>query len=115
MHMKTTIFHNPRCGKSRQTLELLRTNDVEPDIVEYLKTPLTTGELRDVLGKLRLRPRDIVRTKESVLSTLALDLNDDEAVLRALADNPVLMERPIVVRGTKAAIGRPPENVLDIL
>jgi arsenate reductase len=111
----TTIFHNPRCGKSRQTLELLREKGVEPAIVEYLKTPLDAAGLRDIVKKLRLRPRDIVRTKESIFPSLGLNLDDDDAVIEALVEHPILMERPIVVRGGRAAIGRPPENVLDIL
>jgi arsenate reductase len=115
MSTKTTIFHNPRCGKSRETLELLKQNNVEPVIVEYLKTPLDRNGLRDVLAKLGLRPRDIVRTKESVFASLHLDLEDDDAVIEALVEHPILMERPIVVKGTKAAIGRPPEKILDIL
>jgi arsenate reductase len=112
---KTTIFHNPRCGKSRETLELLKQKNVEPVVVEYLKTPLDAAGLRDVLAKLGLRPRDIVRMKESVFASLQLDLDDDKAVIKALVEHPILMERPIVVKGAKAAIGRPPEKVLDIL
>lgn len=113
--MKTTIFHNPRCTKSRQTLDLLRSKGVEPEIVEYLKTPPTEAELRDVLAKLKLKARDVVRKKESVFSELGLNLEDDDAVIQAILAHPVLLERPIVVRGNRAAVGRPPENVLEIL
>jgi arsenate reductase (glutaredoxin) len=112
---RTTIFHNPRCSKSRETLELLRRNGVEPDVVEYLKTPPTAAGLIEILRKLRLRPRDVVRTKESVFASLHLDPDDDDAVIQALVAHPVLLERPIVVRGAAAAIGRPPERVLEIL
>jgi arsenate reductase len=112
---KTTIFHNPRCTKSRETLELLRGKGVDPEVVEYLKTPPTAPELIEILKKLRLKPRDVVRKKESVFASLNLDLNDDDAVIRALVTHPILLERPIVVRGARAAIGRPPERVLDIL
>jgi arsenate reductase len=115
MPSQTTIFHNPRCTKSRETLELLKQNGVEPAIVEYLKKPPSAEELRGVLAKLHLRPRDIVRTKEPIFSSLGLDLDNDRAVIQALVEHPILLERPIVVRGAKAAIGRPPENVLKIL
>lgn len=111
----TTIYHNPRCSKSRETLALLEENGEEPTVVEYLKTPLDAKQLKAILKKLKLRPKDIVRTKEEAFKKTRVDLENDEAVLKAIEQEPVLLERPIVVKGEKAAIGRPPENVLKIL
>lgn len=114
---KVKIYHNPRCTKSRQTLQLLRDQDIEPEVIEYLKTPPTTKELKNILNYLNITPRDLLRTKESVFKTLQLDnpelTNND--IIQAMVDNPILIERPIVVANHKAAIGRPPENILGIL
>ena len=112
-----TIYHNPRCSKSRQTLQLLLDNNVTPEIVEYLKVPLNANALTDIITKLGVTVRDIIRTseqdyKERELKNLALS---DEELLAAIVDATKLMQRPIVVNGAKAAIGRPPENVLGIL
>lgn len=114
---KVTIYHNPRCTKSRQTLALLRDHDVEPTVVEYLKEPLDAAGLRRVLKKLGIKPAELLRRKEAVFKDLGLkdQLDDDDAVIAAIAEHPVLMERPIVVSGNKARIGRPPEQVLEIL
>ena len=115
--MTVTIYHNPRCTKSRQTLALLEEKGVKPKIVEYLKEPPSAAELKRVLKKLGLKPRDIVRQGESVYAELGLkdkDLKDDE-LIALMVKNPILIERPIVVSGDKAAIGRPPESVLEIL
>ena len=115
--MTVTIFHNPRCSKSRQTLELLKSNDVEPNIVEYLKTPPTSAELSNIIKMLGVDIRDIIRTKESEYKEVGADnksLSDSE-LLSILVATPKLIERPIVITGNKAAIGRPPENVLSIL
>lgn len=115
--MTVTIYHNPRCTKSRQTLALLEEKGVKPKIVEYLKEPPSAAELKRVLKKLGLKPRDILRQGESVYAELGLkdkDLKDD-ALLALMAKNPILIERPIVVSGDKAAVGRPPESVLKIL
>lgn len=109
------VYHNPRCMKSRGVLDLLDERGVEPRIVQYLKTPLTVAELRALLKKLALRPRDIVRAKEPVFHELHLDLNDDAAVLDAIAKHPVLLERPIVVRGDRAVVGRPSNRALELL
>jgi arsenate reductase len=112
-----TIYHNPRCSKSRQTLQLLDEHDVEPRVVEYLKTPPSAAELKDILKRLGLQPRQLMRKKETRYKELGLDdpnLSEDE-LIQAMADNPQLIERPIVLAGSKAALGRPPENVLDIL
>ncbi len=115
--MSVTIYHNPRCSKSRQTLALLEKNGVTPDIVEYLNDTPSQDELRDVLEKLGKGPRDIMRRGEAVYKELGLadtDLTDD-ALITAMAAHPTLIERPIVINGDKAALGRPPESVLEIL
>lgn len=112
-----TIYHNPRCSKSRQTLQLLRDSGVEPTIIEYLKTPPSAKDLSGILDKLKLEPVALMRRKETVFKELAIaekTLTRDEAIAY-MVDNPVLIERPIVVKGRNAVIGRPPENVLDIL
>lgn len=114
--MTVTIMHNPRCSKSRQTLSLLREKGVEPKIVEYLETPPNADEFKAILSKLGLGPRDVIRRGENIYKDLELadpDLSD-EALVTAMVANPILIERPIVVNGDKAAIGRPPENVLQI-
>lgn len=116
--MSITIYHNPRCSKSRQTLQLLRDNGIEPDIVEYLRTPYTAAQIEQLLDKLGiLDPRDLMRKKEAVYKEAGLD--DDylsrSDLIDAMAQCPSIVERPIVVRGDKAVIGRPPENVLDLL
>ena len=115
--MNVTIYHNPRCSKSRQTLDLLRSRGLEPDIVEYLKTPPGKGELSGILALLGMGPRQLMRKKEAEYKANGLDgagLSDDQ-LLDALLEHPVLIERPIVLANGKAAIGRPPENVLDII
>lgn len=109
------IYHNPRCMKSRQTLALIKEHNVEPEIIEYLKTPPTEAELRKILMKLNLHPQDIIRKGERLFKEKfkGMNFNEDEWV-RILSENPVLIERPIVVRGNKAVIGRPPENVENL-
>ena len=109
-----TIYHNPRCTKSRQTLELLMSRGVEPTVVEYLKTPPGPAELKAILAKLGKGPRDILRAKEAAEAGIAKDL-DGDALIDALSANPAAIERPIVVTGDKARVGRPPESVLEIL
>lgn len=115
--MTVTIYHNPRCSKSRQTLALLEGRGIHPHVVEYLKTPPNAAELADILKKLNLTPRQLMRQKEEAYG--ALNLSDpaltDQALIKAMVENPVLIERPIVLAKGKAAIGRPPEAVLDIL
>lgn len=114
--MSVVIYHNPRCSKSRQTLALLEARGIEPEIVRYLDTPPSAEELKAILGKLGAGPRDIMRVKEAPYKELNLkEVDDDNALIDAMAENPVLIERPIVVNADKAAIGRPPEAVLDIL
>jgi arsenate reductase len=114
---KVTIWHNPRCSKSRQILELLRERGIEPVIVEYLKTPPSEAELTHALAALGMAPRELMRTKEAVYEELHLD---DEArteaeLVAAMASHPILIERPVVFVGGRAAIGRPPEDVLTLL
>ena len=114
---KITIYHNPKCSKSRQTLQLLRERGIEPIIVEYLKQPLNASQLKRLLKMLQLEPRELMRKKESEYKDLNLaDTKlSQESLINAMAEYPILMERPIVVVGSKAALGRPPENVLAIL
>lgn len=114
--MTVTIYHNPRCSKSRQTLALLQDKGIEPEIVEYLKTPPSAEEIAGILKKLGIEARALMRTKEAVYKELGLGAVDDEkALIKAMAENPVLIERPVVIKGAKAALGRPPEQVLEIL
>lgn|SRR5690606_16610679 len=115
--MDLVIYHNPRCSKSRQTLALLEEQGKTPRVVEYLKTPPDAATLKRILASLGKSPRDIMRHKEEPYKTLGLDdpgLTDDQLVA-AMVEHPILIERPIVVAGDRAAIGRPPENVLSIL
>ena len=115
--MTVTIYHNPRCSKSRQTLALLIDKGVKPEIVEYLKTPPTQKELSRILELLGLTPRTLIRKKESEYKSMGLDnLNlDDSSLIAAMISHSILIERPIVVTENNAAIGRPPENVLKII
>ena len=115
--MSVTIWHNPRCSKSRQTLKLLTDRGLAPAIVEYLKTPPSPDELRDALRKLGLAPRQLMRRKEAPYKTEGLDDESltDAALIRAMHDHPVLIEWPVVFAGGRAALGRPPERVLEIL
>jgi arsenate reductase len=112
-----TIFHNPRCSKSRQTLALLEERGLEPEIVKYLETPPTAAQLQEVLGKLGLEARQLLRRSEAEYQTLGLaDTSLPEATLiAAMCQHPKLIERPIVINGEHARIGRPPEQVLEIL
>lgn len=115
--MTVTIYHNPRCSKSRQTLQLLRDNGVEPEIVEYLNAPPSAAEMKKILAMLGMAPRDLMRKKEEPYKArgLADDSHSTEALIDAMLADPILIERPIVVSGGKAAIGRPPETVLELL
>ncbi|GIU47010.1 arsenate reductase (glutaredoxin) [Shewanella algidipiscicola] len=113
---QVSIIHNPRCSKSRQTLALLEEKGCDIQIIEYLKTPLTQLEIRGILDKLAITPRQLMRTKEDEYKSQGLaDIEDDELLLQAMVDTPKLIERPIVLANNRAAIGRPPENVLSIL
>ena len=115
--MSVKIYHNPRCTKSRETLKLLEDKGIEAEVVEYLKQPPSHAELADVLAKLGLKPRQLMRTKEAEYKANGLDdpsLSDSE-LIEAMVRIPKLIERPIVINNGKAAIGRPPENVLAIV
>ncbi|MEQ9327533.1 MAG: arsenate reductase (glutaredoxin) [Rhodospirillales bacterium] len=111
----TVIYHNPRCSKSRQTLELLRENKVEPEIVEYLKTPPSAADLKAILGKLGMSASQILRRKETRDAGIDPASLSEDDLLAAIVANPVIMERPIVVSGDRAVLGRPPENVLALI
>lgn len=114
--MKAKIYHNPRCSKSRAALALLEAHGVETQIVEYLKTPPSASELRDLLAKLGLPARDLVRRGEPDFKANGTRLDAPEAELvELMAAHPILIERPIVVVGDRARIGRPPERVLELL
>jgi len=115
--MSVKIYHNPRCSKSRQTLQLIEAQGITPDIIEYLKTPPTATELDSILTLLNIEPRALMRTKETEYKATGMDNPDlDRAALIAgMIATPKLIERPIVVTNGKAAIGRPPEDVLAIL
>ena len=115
--MSVKIYHNPRCGKSRQTLQLLQEQGIEPEIIEYLKTPPCAGELNDILQKLGMEPRELMRKNEAEYKANSLDDQtlDRQALINGMVNHPILIERPIVVANNKAAIGRPPEAVLTIL
>lgn len=115
--MSIEIYHNPRCSKSRQTLALIRERGVEPEIREYLKTPPDKKTLEGILDMLGLEPRDLMRKKEPEYKELGLDNPDltRSALIQSMIDHPRLIERPIVISGDRAALGRPPESVLDIL
>lgn len=112
-----TLYHNPRCSKSRQALALLQEHGIEPDTVLYLEQPLTLVQLRALLAKLGMAPRELLRTGEDDYK--ALNLADaslsDEVLLKAMVAQPKLIERPIAVRGDRAVVGRPPERVLELL
>ncbi|WP_299494424.1 arsenate reductase (glutaredoxin) [uncultured Shewanella sp.] len=114
---QVSIYHNPRCSKSRQTLALLEENDCQITIIEYLKTPPSEQTLRHILDLLKLTPRELMRKKETEYK--ALNLQDDTLstaeLIQAMVANPKLIERPIVLTNQHAAIGRPPENVLTLL
>lgn len=114
--MSVTIYHNPRCSKSRQTLQLLRDKGVEPTIIEYLKTPPDKAEIENILNQLNKPALDIIRGNEEAFKQTQLkhDSPDDE-LIQAIVEHPVLLQRPIVLANGKAAIGRPPESVLEIL
>jgi arsenate reductase len=115
--MSVEIYHNPRCSKSRQTLQLLEDNGVEAEVVEYLKTPPDKATLKRILKMLGLEPRQLIRTKEKEYKEQGLDDSSltSEQLIDAMIATPKLIERPIVIKNGKAAIGRPPEQVLEIL
>ena len=112
-----TIFHNPRCSKSRATLGLLQERGLQPQVVEYLETPPSAEQLENILRLLKLEPRELMRSNEAEYREL--QLGDPsltrEQLIRAMVEHPRLIQRPIVLSGARAALGRPPESVLEIL
>ncbi|NVJ50196.1 MAG: arsenate reductase (glutaredoxin) [Gammaproteobacteria bacterium] len=112
-----TIYHNPRCSKSRQTLALLQENGIEPTVVEYLKTPPSVNRLKSIVKALAISPRDLLRTKEADYKEAGLDDSSltKEQILKLMVAYPKVIERPIVTRGDRAVVGRPPENVLKLI
>ena len=111
-----TIYHNPRCSKSRNTLALLESNGIEPEIVLYLETPLDARQIKGLLGKLGMSAAGLVRRGEDDYKASGLGRDSGEAeIIAAMAACPKLLERPIVVRGDRAVLGRPPENVLELI
>lgn len=112
---EVVIYHNPRCGKSRDTLRILEDKSLSPVVIEYLKTPPSVAELTRILGLLGKTPKDIMRKKEAAEAGIDAATLTDAQLIEALVNNPIAIERPIVVVGDKAALGRPPEAVLAIL
>lgn len=115
--MSVTIYHNPRCSKSRQTLEILKGQNVDLEIIEYLKTSPDARTIKQILSYLNISARGLLRKGESAYQEGGLDdtnLSEDE-LIAAMVEHPILIERPVVINNGKAAIGRPPESVLDIL
>ena len=115
--MSVTIYHNPKCSKSRQTLELLSAKGITPTIIEYIKNPPTVEKLKEILSQLGIAPRDLMRKKEDIYKELELGILSlsDKDLIDLMIEHPILIERPIVIANGKAVLGRPPENVLDIL
>jgi arsenate reductase len=111
------IIHNPRCSKSRQTLAILEEKGIEPEIILYLQNPLTKAEIKSIVAKLGLSLRDLIRSSEDAYKEKGLQDSSlsDEQLLQAIIDEPKLLQRPIVIKGDKAVIGRPPENVLELI
>jgi len=112
-----TIYHNPRCSKSRQTLELIKDKGIEPEIILYLEKPPTVSVLSKIVDYLQMKPRDLLRKGEDEYKNFNLkDMSlNDSTILKIMSENPKLIERPIVLSGDKAIIGRPPENVLELI
>ncbi len=113
--MTATIYHNPRCGKSRQTLALLQARGVETRIVEYLKTPPSAAELKKILAMLGMSAQELMRKKEAAAAGIDPGKLSEDRLIEAMVRNPIVIERPIVVNDGKAALGRPPEAVTRIL
>ena len=115
-HEKTVIYHNPRCSKSRETLQIIEDNQVDAEVVRYLDEPPDAAELKRIVGLLGIPARELLRTGEAAYQDAGLDDNSsDDDVIQAICDQPILLERPIVVRGNRAVIGRPPSKVLDLI
>ena len=117
MSENVRIFYNPNCSKCRLTLDILNDKGAKPTVIEYLSTPPDTEELIDILNLLNIEPRELMRKHEAPYKDNNLDDSNlpREQLIQAMIDNPILIERPIIINGNKATIGRPPEKVLDIL
>lgn len=113
--MTVTLYHNPRCRTSRTALALLQKRGVEPKVIEYLKTPPSAAELKRLLKMLGMTPRQLLRKKEAKDAGLDKPSLTDDALIAGMVKHPIAIERPIAVNGSKAALGRPPEKVLEIL
>ena len=111
-----TIYHNPRCGKSRECLAFIENSKHQFEIVKYLETPLSFSELKNIIKKLNIKPIELIRTKESIWITYYKDKNmSDQEIIQSMVDHPILMERPIAVYGEKAVIARPLEKIKEII
>lgn len=112
-----TIWHNPRCSKSRRALELLRERSIEPTVIAYLETPPTAAELERVLAALAIEAGQLVRRGEAIFAELGLDdaATTPDQMISAMVSHPILIERPVVIRGARAVIGRPPERVFELI
>jgi arsenate reductase len=115
--MPVTIWHNPRCATSRRVLAMIRNKGIEPHVVEYLKTPPSAKEIKAVLAKLKLDARGLLRRKEAAYRAEKLDDEklSDAAIIRAMTEHPVLIERPVVLAGRRAVLARPPERVFEVI
>lgn len=115
--MPVTIYHNPRCSKSRQTLELIQSRGIEPEIIRYLDNPPSTAELHQIIAALGIAPRELIRRGEAPYRELGLDnpALGDEELIAAMCAHPILIERPIVIAAGRARLGRPPEAVEELL
>jgi arsenate reductase len=113
--MAVTMYHNPRCNTSRKTLALLRERGVEPTIIEYLRTPPSAPELKKLLGQLQIPAAKLLRKKEAAAAGIDPKTLSEDQLIAAMVTNPIVIERPIVISGDKAALGRPPEAVLAVI
>jgi arsenate reductase len=113
--MQVTLYHNPRCSKSRDALAILKKQKVDIEIIEYLKSPLNSSTLKEILSKLGGSAHQLIRTNEKKYRSLNLAQADDDRIISTLAAHPNLLQRPIIVSKTNAVIGRPPEKVLSVL
>lgn len=115
--MPVTIWHNPRCATSRRVLQMIRNKGIEPHVVEYLKTPPSAKEIKAVLAKLKIGARDLLRRKEAAYRAEGLDDEKlaDAAIIRAMTEHPILIERPVVLAGRRAVLARPAERVFEVI
>ena len=114
--MKNFIYHNPRWGKSRKSVEILNKLNIEYTVIEYLKEPLTENDLTSIINKLKIKPSEMIRKNEAEFknNNIANHINDDDKLIKSMIKYPKIIERPIIIIGDKAVIGRPPENILSI-